>query len=464
MEARADDEAQNRNLGAAAFAEIQDLRAMLIRLSTEVRALSVQRNRNQVRLPPPVEMPGLVDDLPANPVVEDAVTQVLAPAPLDPISAAISARLEEETKKRFADPEQQLKDKHGLENVGDLSRYDKIDFPDKFKVPYFTKYFGKGDPRAHLVYYTNRMGRYVKNVPLLIQTFRNSLEDAALIWFLDMKPDKVTRWEDLAKAFVEQYQYNTEMAPTREVLSRTIKKRDESFRVFAHRWRALAAEVRPPLEEPEMISMFVKTLPNEFYQKLIGAGFQNFPLLVEAGERIEGGMHEGRIAEGASRRAPIRKEKEVEISFVQAPVTRSTPTSQLAPNRMASASGSYRNSGYQNTQLGKPRQFTPLPRPLSQLLPALLGKQLVTKEVARANPPKYRGFDLSKSCAFHTGERGHDVDGCYVLKHKVQDLLEGNRLSFKDFEPNVQRNPLPCHAPNVAIIEEVRSVTKKRFE
>ncbi|XP_048140789.1 uncharacterized protein LOC125316484 [Rhodamnia argentea] len=130
---------------------------------------------------------------------------------------------------------------------------------------------------------------------------------------------------------------------------------------------------------------------------------------------------------------------------------------------MTYASGSYHNSGYQNTQLRKPRPFTPLPMPLSQLLPALLGKQLVAKEVARANPPKYRGFDPSKSRVFHTREKRHDVDGCYILKHKVKDLLEGNYLSFKDFELNVHKNPLSGHASNVAIIEEVRSVTKKRF-
>jgi len=50
------------------------------------------------------------------------------------------------------------------------------------------------------------------------------------------------------------------------------------------------------------------------------------------------------------------------------------------------------------------------------------------------------------------GERGHDVDNCYTLKLKVQNLLDKGRLTFKEATPNVQQNPLPDHAEGVNMI------------
>jgi len=44
-------------------------------------------------------------------------------------------------------------------------------------------------------------------------------------------------------------------------------------------------------------------------------------------------------------------------------------------------------------------------------------------------------FRADLSFVFHQGAPGHDVEGCYALKNAVQDLVEANILSFKDFEP-----------------------------
>ncbi|XP_030443301.2 uncharacterized protein LOC115665583 [Syzygium oleosum] len=148
--------------------------------------------------------------------------------------------------------------------------------------------------------------------------------------------------------------------------------------------------------------------------------FQELAMLVDVGERIDGAMHDGRLNEGTSRKVPNRKEKDVEIAYVQAPVaTKPLASSSQGPSV-------FRERAYQNHDFKRraPREFTPLPRPLSKLLPMLLRMGMIAKEVARDNPPRFPGFDLSKSCEFHRGEKGHDVDNCFTLKIKVQNLLD----------------------------------------
>ena len=74
------------------------------------------------------------------------------------------------------------------------------------------------------------------------------------------------------------------MAPDRFQLQRTTKKTDESFREHALRWRELAAQVKPPMSEKEMVTIFLGTLQASFYDKLVGSVPASFADLVTAGE------------------------------------------------------------------------------------------------------------------------------------------------------------------------------------
>jgi hypothetical protein len=82
----------------------------------------------------------------------------------------------------------------------------------------------------------------------------------------------------------------------------------------------------------------------------------------------------------------------------------------------------------------------------AELLPALIEKKLVH---TKAPPPvpvtlPWR-YKTERTCAFHQGAPGHDIEHWFVLKAKVQRLIRNNILSFKDLNPNVQANPLPNH-------------------
>ncbi|GAU51950.1 hypothetical protein TSUD_417330, partial [Trifolium subterraneum] len=100
-----------------------------------------------------------------------------------------------------------------------------------------------------------------------------------------------------------------------------------------------------------------------------------------------------------------------------------------------------------------PQQFDPIPMKYAELLPALLGKNLVQTRPPPPIPeslPRWYRADLS--CAFHQGAPGHDIEHCFALKSEVQRLIRANVLSFKDVNPNVQANPLPNHGASVNMV------------
>lgn len=134
-------------------------------------------------------------------------------------------------------------------------------------------------------------------------------------------------------------------------------------------------------------------------------------------------------------------------SIVFSSPTMNLPTANTPTIKVGGSSGNF-----ECKRKAPQRQFTPLPRPMSQLLPMLIENHLVAKEIPRDNPPKFVGFDFNKTCDYHMGERGHHVDNCLVLRSKVQNLLDKKLLTFKDSASNVQQNPLPKHSEDVNMV------------
>jgi len=75
----------------------------------------------------------------------------------------------------------------------------------------------------------------------------------------------------------------------------------------------------------------------------------------------------------------------------------------------------------------------------AELLPTLLERNLVKTKAPPPMPKKLSAwFTDDLSCVFHQGAPGHDIEHCYTLKNKVQDLVQANILSFKDLNPDIQ--------------------------
>ncbi|XP_070050502.1 uncharacterized protein [Nicotiana tomentosiformis] len=51
----------------------------------------------------------------------------------------------------------------------------------------------------------------------------------------------------------------------------------------------------------------------------------------------------------------------------------------------------------------------------------------------------------NKTCAYHSGMKGHTIDECHTLKDKIQTLIDTKVIKAKEAAPNVRNNPLPDH-------------------
>ena len=262
------------------------------------------------------------------------------------------------------------------------------------------------------------------------------------------------------------------------------KKSNETFREYAQRWREKAARARSPLDEREMIKIFVDTLKNPYFDRMIGPQMQFFVDLIPVGERIEDAVKTKKIvdmtalmalAEQAAKRTPVKK-KEGDVQMIgrsngrprqalptftmQAiqPRQTSIPTPAQAPAPTPTPQMPARPVGNQanDNRLAKrePRQFTPLPMPLMELYPILIEKSLISSIVPRPyNGPQRRDFDPNLACDFHFEEVGHSVNNCQQLRHRVQDLIDHGISKFEGL-PNITTNPLPNHPEgNINMIE-----------
>uniref|UniRef100_A0A2N9HRE3 Retrotransposon gag domain-containing protein n=1 Tax=Fagus sylvatica TaxID=28930 RepID=A0A2N9HRE3_FAGSY len=190
-----------------------------------------------------------------------------------------------------------------------------------YRAPEFEKYNGRGDPMIHLQMYCRKMAPYADNEPLLIQTFQDTLTGNAAEWYSQLK--KISHWKELADTFLAQYGFNSQIAPDRFDLQRMEKKSNETFREYAQRWREKAARARPPLDEREMIKIFVDTLKNPYFDRMMGLQMQFFVDLIPVGDRIEDALKTKKIvdmtalmalAEQAAKKAPTkRKEGDVQM-------------------------------------------------------------------------------------------------------------------------------------------------------
>ncbi|GAU46526.1 hypothetical protein TSUD_402560 [Trifolium subterraneum] len=367
--------------------------------------------------------------------------------------------------------------------------------PHKVKVPDFEKYKGSTCPKAHLIMYARKMSTQTSNDKLLIHYFQDSLTGAALRWYMDFDRVNVSSFNDLASAFIRQYNYNSYLAPDSDELRALAQKERESFKEYAQRWRQLAAQIRPPVEEKELCKLFLHTRSPFFYEKMVCIMSRSFTEMVEMGMCLEEGVCQGQlIRENAPTNTAKKygnsfsKKKESEVGMVTQGgpqsryptyqhVSTITPTSQpqMTQALLPQYPHPYQQPYPQQPQIRPqtPQQpynylnrtqrnppFDLIPMKYADLLPALLAKNFVQTRppppVPAVLPTWYRS-DLT--CVFHQGAPGHDVECCYALKKAVQDLIRNKMLSFKDENPNVQNNLLPNHGSSVHFIQSCQETS-----
>ncbi|XP_070005829.1 uncharacterized protein [Nicotiana sylvestris] len=196
--------------------------------------------------------------------------------------------------------EQSLKNMQGLSgrksvSYSDLYVFSHVHLPAGFKMPKFEKYDGHGDPVAHLKRYCNQLRGTRGKEELLMAYFGESLTGIASEWYTDQEITYWHVWDDMARDFVRQFQYNVEITPERNSLSNLKKKITESFHKYAVKWREQAAKVKPSMDEIKMVTVFLQAQEADYFQNMMLAMGKPFAEAIKIGEMVENGLKTGRI-------------------------------------------------------------------------------------------------------------------------------------------------------------------------
>ena len=150
-----------------------------------------------------------------------------------------------------------------------LSLISGLVIPHKFKTPTFDKYDGTKCPTTYLTMYCRKMSAYTDNDKLLIYCFQDSLTVIVTQWYLKLDRTHIRSWKDLARAFLTQHKHAINFTSKRLSLQTMEKKYNESFQDYAQRWRTVATQVQPPLIETEITMLFLSTLQEPYYDRLM---------------------------------------------------------------------------------------------------------------------------------------------------------------------------------------------------
>ncbi|XP_070014026.1 uncharacterized protein [Nicotiana sylvestris] len=92
--------------------------------------------------------------------------------------------------------------------------------------------------------------------------------------------------------------------------------------------------------------------------------------------------------------------------------------------------------------------------PIDQLYERLRAAGYVTPIPAVAMENSSQWVNPNKTCAYHSGMKGHTIDECRTLKDKIQMLIDNKVIQAKEAAPNVRKNPLPDYrGKGVNVIE-----------
>ena len=338
----------------------------------------------------------------------------------------------EELENKFGKIQLELKALRGKElfgkNAYDLCLVPNVVIPPKFKVPNFEKYKGNICPEIHLVMYVRKMSAYVGNDELLIHYFQDSLTGAALIWYMGLSKADIKTFKVLCEVFVQRYNYNLHWAPARKELQAMTQSDNESFKAYAQRWRDVAAQVRPPLEEKELTEIFLETLDQLYYEHMLASASGSFAKMMTMGMRIEEWVRTGRLVKES---VPTKgsEEEDEDMSVVESQPQQQYlayhPISVVMPitNDVQSPGYQPRFQQYQQRplqQAQKAPRYDLIPMKYAKLLHYLLERNLVQTRPPPPIPKKLQArWRPDLFCVIHQGEQGHDVEHCFSLKIEV---------------------------------------------
>ncbi|XP_009788630.2 uncharacterized protein [Nicotiana sylvestris] len=245
----------------------------------------------------------------------------------------------------------------------------------------------------------------------------------------------------MAQAFVKQFQYNIDIAPDRNYLSNMKKKPTKSFREYAIKWREQAARVKSPMDNHELITIFLEAQEPDYFQNMMSAIGRPFAEAIKIGEMVENGLKTGRIISQAAIKATTQA---IQTGSGGIGTSSKGPRPQQQNFRALYNARPRQDYGREQRPVEK---FTPLAALYSSLFRKLKQMGVIGPNSPHHMHPDSHGFQANARCEYHSGAPGHNTDDCWTLKRAIERLITEKLIVVTNGEehPNVTNNPLPAH-------------------
>jgi len=374
----------------------------------------------------------------------------------------------DELREKYDEMQREMRAFRGKEIFGktayDLCLVPNIRIPHKFKVLDFEKYKGNSCPKEHLTMYVRRMSAYAKDDQVLIYYFQESLASPASKWYTNLDKTKIQTFSDLCEAFVQQYQYNVDMAPDRSDLQAMTQENKETFKEYAQRRKHSGRLVKDGTSASgtkKFGSNFSRKKEQEVGMVAHGRPQQNYPAyqhiasITPTTNTTQPPNYQPQFPQYPQQHPHQQHPQQYPQQPYQQRPQQQSPYQQYPQQpyqQRPQQKQTYQQYPPQLYQQQQPRpqnvrlQIDPIPMTYAEILPWLLNKNLVQTRAPSPVPEKLLAwYRLDQTCTFHQGGRGHNIENCYGLKNAVQRLIDNKKIFFTDSAPNVQTNPLPNH-------------------
>ncbi|GJS93903.1 reverse transcriptase domain-containing protein [Tanacetum coccineum] len=238
-------------------------------------------------------------------------------------------------------------------------------------------------------------------MPTWCHMFNSTLTGNARVWFDDLPKESIDSYDDLKKAFLENYLQQKKCIKD-PVKIHNIRQRDgESTEEFVLRYKLECRDVKGALECMR-ISEFMHGITNP---KLIKRLHDKIPKSVDEMMRVTTTFLRGEVA------ASNRERKKSFPSWKQ---------------QEANQKQNFKKGGFRNQQRSERKQdrFTLLTKTPKEIFGLDKGK-------FQAPPPMTTPVEKqnhAKFCEFH-GEVGHNTDECMHLRKQIEEMLKAGKLS-----------------------------------
>jgi hypothetical protein len=146
-------------------------------------------------------------------------------------------------------------------------------FPKKFSPPTFDRYAGKTDPIQHLRHFQEKMDMYSHDDRIMCRVFPSSLKDVASNWFYSLRPNSLHTFDEVSRAFVDQYISRKEIMKNSYTLLSLKMGSGESLKNYLSRFQNEVATIHNCSDEVAAAA-FIGGLPptHKFFEVLVEHG------------------------------------------------------------------------------------------------------------------------------------------------------------------------------------------------